>query len=189
MIHLSFDLDERTGWPEELLVLLKEHPRETWRARPSPMAQFWLEKHDAFRRESETLEAMTIEYREERLGTQEFMMRSAPRLQNLLGHLHGHHQVEDFHYFPHFRAAEPRLARGFETLEKDHRTLHEGIEQVVETFNALAAAFGEEPGADRDAQRRASERYVEASLMLYRRLVRHLGDEEDLIIPLMLDRG
>ena len=186
---MSFDLDQRTGWPEELLGLLKQFPRETWRVHTSPVAQFWLERHDAFRREAETLEAMTNEYRAERVATREFAVKSAPRLQNMLGHLHGHHQIEDFHYFPHFRTAEPRLERGFETLEKDHRTLHEGIEQVVETFNALAAALGEQPGADLDAQRRAGERYVEASLLLYRRLARHLDDEEDLIIPLMLDRG
>lgn len=188
-MHLSFDLDERTGWPEELLVLLKQYPRDTWRAHSSPIARFWLDKHDGFRREAQALEAMTNEYRAERVESKAFAVQVAPRLQNMLGHLHGHHQIEDFHYFPHFKTAEPRLARGFETLAQDHGTLHAGIENVVQTFNDFASTLAEQGAADTDAQRRAGERYVEASLLLYRRLTRHLGDEEDLIIPVMLRSG
>ena len=41
----------------------------------------------------------------------------------------------------------------------------------------------------RAAARHAADRYVRESDTLYRRLVRHLSDEEDLIIPLLLERG
>ena len=47
-------------------------------------------------------------------------MTAGPRLQTLLGNLHGHHQIEDHHYFPVFRQAEPRLAAGFGLLANDH---------------------------------------------------------------------
>jgi hypothetical protein len=46
----------------------------------------------------------------------------------------------------------------------------------------------EAPG-DTDAQRRAADRYIDASRELHRRLDRHLNDEEDLIIPLMIRQG
>ena len=37
---------------------------------------------------------------------------AAPRLRGLIAAMHGHHQIEDFHYFPAFRRTEPRLAAG-----------------------------------------------------------------------------
>ncbi|HEX7081708.1 MAG TPA: hemerythrin domain-containing protein [Gammaproteobacteria bacterium] len=185
---MSLDIDERAGWPEELLDLLRRYPRETWRARGSAIAQFWLERHDAFRRQCDALESLAAEYRAERLDARRFAASTAPALQNLLAHLHGHHQIEDFHYFPYFRAAEPSLARGFETLERDHQTLHAGMAAVVEAVNALLGAVAASEH-DRHHVRGAAERYSDASLLLIRRLARHLDDEEDLIIPLMLDRG
>jgi hypothetical protein len=42
---------------------------------------------------------------------------------------------------------------------------------------------------DADVLRFAAERYSDTSGALLRLLTRHLGDEEDLIIPLILDRG
>jgi hemerythrin-like domain-containing protein len=191
VILLSFDLDQRTGWPEELRVLLKQYPRDTWSANTSPLAQFWLEKHGMFRRQCEALQATNDEYRAERIGPQDFAVWAAPRLQTFIAHLHGHHQIEDYHYFPSFRASEPRLARGFETLEKDHLTLNAAIADVITAINELIATLHEKGDVPHlsDTQRHAGHRYVESSSLLYRRLSRHLDDEEDLIIPLMLDRG
>ena len=186
---LSFYLDQRTGWPEELRALLKQYPRDTWSSSSSPMAQFWLEKHDMFRRQCAALESVTDEYRAERVPPHEFAVWIGPRLQNFIAHLHGHHQIEDHHYFPSFRAAQPSLAAGFETLEKDHETLHAGIADVIETVNAFIMTVREPENTNADAQRHAGDRYVESSLLLYRRLARHLDDEEDLIIPVMLDYG
>jgi hypothetical protein len=37
--------------------------------------------------------------------------------------------------------------------------------------------------------RRASDNYADASGALLKGLLRHLDDEEDLIVPLILDRG
>jgi hypothetical protein len=184
---LSLDLNERSGWPEELLELLKRHPRSGWRAAPSPIARFWLERHDAFRRRAAELEALIDDYRADRLVAGELAMRTAPGLQILLGELHGHHQIEDFHYFPHFRTVEPRLARGFDALAKDHEMMHASIESVIESFNAVAAALGSGSDIASQVERAVAEAFVEASMALQRRLARHLDDEEDLIIPLMLE--
>ena len=84
-----------------------------------------------------------------------------------------------------FQAAEARLAHGFTVLEADHETIHESIAATVETANAfLRAAVN-----DADALRTAGDAYTAASGKLIGQLTRHLGDEEDLIIPLILDRG
>jgi hemerythrin-like domain-containing protein len=109
----------------------------------------------------------------------------APRLQFFLSQLHAHHQVEDYHYFPVFRAAEQRLVRGFEVLESDHETIHAEIAKVVEAANGfLRGLHGRS-----DAVRLAADRCADASGKLLKGLLRHLDDEEDLIVPLILDRG
>lgn len=184
---MSFELDERSGWPQEWLELLERHPRDTWRTSASAVARFWLDRHDAFRRQAAVLAALAADHRAGRLGAAELTARAAPALWNLLAPLDGHHQIEDVHYFPHFREAEPRLARGFDALERDHAALHADIEQVVRRFNTLSAAAAE--GAGDSVLRSGAEAYIDASLQLERRLSRHLDDEEDLVIPVMLERG
>jgi hemerythrin-like domain-containing protein len=183
---IDFDIDRRSGWPDELRVLLNEYPRETWRTRRSALAEFWLDKHDFFRRHTEALRGAADDYREQRRTPPEFGAWVAPRLQSYISHLHGHHQIEDFHYFPAFRAAEARLASGFDVLASDHDLLHQGIVELVEAINAFIATFGQADVPDADAQRYAGDRFVDAGELLYKRLLRHLDDEEDLIIPVML---
>lgn len=149
------------------------------------MARFWIDKHNYLRRQSDALINANDELRSERLDAQQFGAWLAPRLQGFLAELHGHHQIEDFHYFPAFRAAEPRLDAGFDVLAKDHDLIHQGIAGVVETINTFLRMLNGD-AADSSAQRHAADRYMEAISQLHDRLSRHLADEEDLIIPLMI---
>ena len=180
-------LDTRAGWPEDLRLYLERYPRPLWpgHANLGEMARFWLEIHGGFRRLGGALETGTRDFREGRISAEEFRAWLAPRLQTLLSHLHGHHQIEDYQFFPLFSAAEPRLVRGFEVLERDHEQIHASIVAVVETANTLLRAVP----ADLDRIRGAGDAYARNSDALLRRLDRHLGDEEDLIIPLILERG
>ena len=183
---MTLDLDTRKGWPPELRLLIDSYPREVWmdHANLGPMARFWLQIHDGFRDLGGSLAAATTEFREGRLSAEEFKPWLAPRLQTMLTHLHGHHQIEDHQFFPLFSAAEPRLVRGFSVLELDHELIHATIVELVGSANAFLQT-GE---SDRDAVRRAGDRYADANDLLLRKLKRHLEDEEDLIIPLILDR-
>lgn len=187
---LNSDIDTRTGWPDELRVLLRDHPRETWAASTSQMVQFWIEKHGYLRRQSMALMQAADEFRASRISSLQFGAWIAPRLQGFLAELHGHHQVEDYHYFPAFRAADPRLEAGFDVLARDHERLHEGIAHIVESVNAFITTLqnAESGAANADAQRLAADRYIEAAGLMHTRIHRHLEDEEDLIIPLMLAR-
>jgi len=184
---LETDIDQRSGWPDELCVVLKDYPRETWLKTQSSMAHFWIGKHEYLRRQSEGLQSANQKYRaEQHAGALEFVNWITPRLQSFLSELHGHHQIEDFHYFPAFRSAEPRLTTGFDVLASDHELVHQGIASVVESVNTFIAALDTENSGNQDAQRHAADRYIEASQLLHKRLERHLVDEEDLIIPLMI---
>ena len=180
------DIDTRTGWPDELRTLLDRYPRDCWRKNGNQMTEFWLDKHDYFRQQSKAMSEMAANLRNERLQPAEFASWLAPRLQSFLSSLHGHHQIEDFHYFPAFREAESSLAPGFDVLAADHELMHKAISDIVEKTNTFLTTLSDESANVRDAQKRAAESYIETSELAFRRLVRHLSDEEDLIIPIML---
>ncbi|MGD8340738.1 MAG: hemerythrin domain-containing protein [Gammaproteobacteria bacterium] len=183
---MDSDIDQRTGWPDELCVVLNDYPRETWPSTRSSMARFWIDKHNYLRRQADALQSANDEFRAARIKAPEFGGWLAPRLQGFLAELHGHHQIEDYHYFPAFRSAEPRLSAGFDVLAKDHELVHQGIVSIVESINGFFSTINPDADSDEDAQRHAADRYIEASEQLHRRLERHLADEEDLIIPLMI---
>ena len=183
------NIDTRNGWPDDLRVLLRAHPREAWKACGSAMVDFWLAQHDFFRRQCAALRAAADDFRAGHNAPSEFCASVTPQLHGFLDHVHGHHQVEDFHYFPVFRAAERRLASGFDVLARDHELIHASLEETIAAINAFVAAVRNHAPENDAARRRASERYLDVGERLYKRLMRHLDDEEDLVIPFMLAHG
>lgn len=183
----SLALARRSGWPDDLRLLIARYPREQWQDHENlgDMAQFWLSRHAMFRELSAAIEQITAQFRAQVLPPAEFAREFVPRLQFMLDQLNVHHQIEDLHYFPIFRAADTRLARGFDVLEGDHHHIHGEMARTAETANALLQALR----GDTDFLRRSSDDYANASGALIKGLVRHLDDEEDLIVPLILDRG
>jgi hypothetical protein len=184
---VSLDLDTRTGWPDDLRIFLDRYPRQAWLSHRNfgERMQFWMGVHDGFRELGTALGSATAGFREGEVMPDRFRRWFVPRLNYLLSHLHTHHQIEDFDYFPVLAEAEPRLARGFEALESDHEAIHRAIATLAEAANAfIGVAVG-----DRDSLLASGERYADASDRLIGQLMRHLEDEEDLIVPLVLDRG
>lgn len=180
-------LANRDGWPDDLCLLLSRYPREQWQAHANlgEMARFWLSRHAMFRELGAMIGTIEREFREGRMPPDAFAQAFVPRLRFLLSQLDVHHQIEDYHYFPIFRAAETRLARGFDVLEGDHHAIHADMARVAETANALLRALSGPP----DASQSRADDYAAASGALIKGLMRHLDDEEDLIVPLILDRG
>jgi hypothetical protein len=183
----TLDLASRSGWPEDLRVLMARFPREQWQghANLGAMAQFWLSRHAMFRELSASIEDTTARYRNGTLAAADFPQQMVPRLQFLLQQLGVHHQIEDLHYFPIFKAADERLARGFDVLEGDHHAIHADMAATAETANALLRALAGNSGT----LATCGDAYALASGGLIKGLIRHLDDEEDLIVPLILDRG
>ena len=180
-------LDRREGLPDDLRYLLERYPREQWQGHDNlgGMAQFWLQRHDMFRELGGMLTNAVSEYREGRLEAQPFAQFFVPRLQFFLQQLHGHHQIEDLHYFPVFVQAETGLRRGFDLLDNDHHVIHDALERNAEGANAFLGKLRE----GRDAARFAADDYANDTEALVAMLLRHLEDEEDLIVPVILDRG
>jgi hypothetical protein len=168
-------------------VLLERHPRSSWHGAHSASAAFWLEVHEHLRRDAAGLLAAGSDYRG---SPQRLAVVAAPRLNGLIAAMHGHHQIEDLHYFPLFRRTEPQLAAGFDRLERDHAALGRHVEAAVAALRELRAAVEHavQP-ADGSTVELAAGRYVEAAAALCGELTRHLDDEENIVVPLLLESG
>jgi hypothetical protein len=177
--------DERRGRLDgELLALARRHPRETWatRADLGDVARFWLQRHAMFRHLDEIIRQGVEGALADRTEAAAFRPWLARHLGFALGQLEEHHAVEDHHYFPAFRRAEPRLASGFELLDRDHGAIHAAIADLATRAGAVLNA---EPVAFRTVLGRLRDAHAGHA----RTLLRHLDDEEDLVIPLLLERG
>ncbi len=170
----------------ELTFLLDRHPRAGWdSASIGELARFWLSRHAFFRQVDAAIRAGTAAALADAAEPEAFRPWFARHLNLFLGELEGHHAIEDYQYFPAFRAAEPRLAAGFDLLDADHHAIHEAIEAIARLANDVL----KDPRRSRTAFNDELERFHARFTTLGGVLTRHLDDEEDLIIPLLIERG
>lgn len=172
--------------PEDLLDLLRKYPRDSWdsAASLSGLAEMWLARHRMFRELSAMSVRTTEAWGERAVPAGTFVATFSRQVGMLLGELENHHLVEDHHYFPAFARAEPRLRRGFDILDNDHGVIHEAIDSLARASRELIAAVTE--GGDAG---RPTEGVLGELGRFDRTLSRHLDDEEDLVIPLILERA
>lgn len=162
--------------------LLAERPRDSW-ADPSlpEMARFWLQMHDGFRGQTARMADLV------RQGASDARAVHVPLVQTLsalLQHLDGHHRIESGRYFPMFRRAEPRVAEGLDLLDRDHDAIHAHIEALHRSGLAYHQAVGA-GAASGDELTRFGETLSRADPAL----IRHLDDEEEIVIPLIALHG
>ena len=101
-----------------------------------------------------------------------------------VGELQMHHQIEDAHYFPVLARRDRRIERGFEILDKDHHALDGYLAGFVSSANETLGAL-----ATHDDPKRLVAGFGEELSRLARLLGRHLEDEEDLVVPVILAYG
>ena len=180
MVTDPLDLTSREGLPDALRVLVEEIPRDAWAAHPNfgGMVQFWLERHMMFRRLLDVLETDLQKLADKRVGFDTYGGRLSHYGGTLLNQLHGHHQIEDTHYFPKLLTLDARLERGFELLDHDHHAMDGIINGVAEGANALLRSQGRDIGA-----------FEGVLTSMHRMLDRHLIDEEEIIVPVILKSG
>jgi hemerythrin-like domain-containing protein len=181
-------LPNRVGkLPPDISCLREKYPRETWDEHRNfgQTAQFWLQMHDMFRELGGMLKTATASFREGEMDPGEFHRFFTPRLNYFLSHLQGHHEIEDYSYFPLFRSKDQRLIVGFDLLENDHVVIHELLIASAETGQQLVEALH----AEGDARRYAADAYSENADRMLDWLIRHLDDEEDLVVPAILEHS
>lgn len=176
----------RSGLPDDLLGLRSKFPREAWpgHANLGEWTQFWLSRHRMFRDLDAMLSDACDKLQGGEIGIGEFTPWFLPRLEFLLGHLDLHHKIEEFHIFPAFARAEPMLERGFVLLESDHQEIH----ALTDAMQSAAAQLSNAGDMHADQARRAGDAVVDSLSPLLRGLNAHLNDEEDLIVPIVLER-
>jgi hemerythrin-like domain-containing protein len=145
--------------------------------------------HEHLRRDAAGLAAAGNDYRSGRSSPAQLAVIAAPRLRGLIVAMHGHHQIEDFHYFPAFRRTAPRLAAGFDRLQSGHASLSRRVDAALTALGELRTTAERTAAPAAATPRLAAERYVDAAAELCRELERHLDDEENLVVPLLIERG
>ena len=179
----TFDI-RTEGMPEEMQLLLRTYPRDDWDAHPGfkEKTRNWLGAHQMFRRLGDFVRSETESYLDETRTPRDYSARLLHYGGNLVGNLHGHHGWEDRSYFPELSAADPRFDAGLKILEKDHEALNVVLDRFTDSANHLLELIqhGEKAARDEAGKLHSTIETIEAFLQ------RHLGDEEELAVPIIL---
>jgi iron-sulfur cluster repair protein YtfE (RIC family) len=177
-------LTTRAGLPPEFLYLRDDFPRDRWTAKLDETAAFWLQMHASFRGHQAHMDGLISQWRLS--GDADALHRQLiPALQSFLQHLDGHHRVESGQYFPMMRQIEPKIGAGIDLLDRDHDAIHATLEGLFQAGLAFHQAVGSKALDTTDKASRLSD-LIDGNA---RPLLRHLEDEEDIVIPLIQLRG
>lgn len=183
----SLLLTTRASVPSEIAYLRSRFPVDGWRGHPNygQLTAFWLHVHETLRVGDAHLQRALEAFRMDPSDPGGFGRRFAPRLAGFHQHLDAHHRIEDQAYFPKFRAIDPRMAMAFDMLESDHAVIHGCIERSLRSAGHLLASLA----AGGDPVRLAADAHAHDAGRLSALLLRHLADEEEIVVPAMLEFG
>ncbi|MEO8245271.1 MAG: hemerythrin domain-containing protein [bacterium] len=178
-------LETRSGLPEALQALLADYPRTDWTLHRNfdGLVSFWLDRHLNFRHLTARMQAGVQQVLDGAADPEHFAATLSRSGNQFLSELHGHHQIEDLHYFPALTRLQPNLERGFTMLEADHHALDHHLHNFTTSANAVLTSWQTPALITHTA---AFETDLAAITAL---LDRHLVDEEDLIVPVLLHHG
>lgn len=185
-LKIDLDLATRPGLPEALQVLLQDYPRLGWESHPhfSGLVQFWLERHMMFRQILGTLQTDVQQGLDRNIEAQQYAARLGRLGSMLVGQLQGHHQIEDHHYFPVLAKLDARITPGFDILDKDHHAMGGLLNRFAGAANGVLGAV-----SDADQFQDQAGDFLGELATFQRMLDRHLNDEEELIVPVILNNG
>lgn len=181
---MTHNIHTRQGLPDEMQILLRDYPREVWPDHPNfaRSIQNWMGAHAMFRQLGKITTTDTEAFLQKDMDPERYASRLGHFGTLLVRNLHGHHTWEDRDYFPELMAADDRFEAGLEMLETDHEVL----DQTLDTFTRTANRFLKLSELD------PKQAYEEASGLrdqteaIGRFLTRHLTDEEELVVPILL---
>ena len=165
-------------------TLLRDYPRDAWPDHPNfaRSIQNWMGAHQSFRALTDLLAHDTQTFLDKDMESEAYAARLGFYGNLLVRNLHGHHTWEDRSYFPELMAADDRFESGLDMLETDHVALDALLDGITHTANRVIQLHQLEP-----SQMVNEAGPLEADFsQLQGFLARHLADEEDLIVPILL---
>lgn len=179
----KLNLDLRSGLPDALQVLLRDYPREGWVKHPGydGLIRFWLDRHMMFRRILQDLTSHAQNALDGHIERGRFRHQTGQLGSVFVQELHSHHGIEDAHYFPILSTKDTRIAKAFALLDRDHHALDGHLNRFVEDANSALRATDDETAP--------VGRFHETLLRLNHLLDRHLIDEEEIVVPVILKYG
>lgn len=105
----------------------------------------------------------------------------------LIHHAHTHHHVEDHHFFPVFKQAYPKLSHHMELLDGDHRVLTEVLDQLETAFKTMPVVNDDANQTTKSLLTIKAEELYHAAKRLDALFTQHIGDEEEICIPALLE--
>ncbi|WP_412562354.1 hemerythrin domain-containing protein [Thalassobius sp. MITS945101] len=178
------DIAVRQGLPEEMQTLLREYPRDAWPDHPNfaGLIQRWMGAHTMFHQMAEIVTTDTKEMLDRKLDPDWYAMRLGHFGNALVRNLHGHHTWEDHKFFPELMDADNRFIDGLEILESDHEQMDQLLAELVRSSNRFIQLMDL---SAKDAPDELPEVLKNAGAIQHF-LQRHLSDEEDLAVPILL---
>ena len=179
-------LKDRKQLPDALRVLLEDYPRLTWESDPGfdGLIRFWLDRHLMFRRILTEMRSGTEALLDRRKAPDRYAAMVSRYGGMFVNGLHEHHTIEDTHYFPKLVTKDVRIEKGFTILDQDHHDIDEFLQAFITRANDVI-----QTSDDRDKLQTAAGAFQTELTTLERLLNRHLTDEEDLIVPVILRYG
>ncbi len=170
--------------PQDMRILLRDYPRDAWPDHPNFAAsiQKWLGAHDMFRKLGKAVRLNTEGYLDKSIDSDTYGARLSHYGNLLVRNLHGHHGWEDHTFFPELSAADARFDAGLETLESDHVALDNVLDRFTTGANRVVKLIQLEECQARDEAGGLHDVATEIEGFL----ARHLVDEEDLVVPILL---
>ncbi|MCC1491957.1 hemerythrin domain-containing protein [Cognatishimia sp. F0-27] len=165
-------------------ILLRDYPREAWPDHPDFATSIanWMGAHLMFRQLARTLTRDGERYLDRERDADTHAERLSRFGGALVSSLHGHHHWEDTRFFPELSAADSRFDPGIEILESDHEALDATLHRFERAANRVIrlTTLDEAQAREETADVLRESRTIEALL------TRHLADEEDLVVPILL---
>ncbi|WP_394178886.1 hemerythrin domain-containing protein [Yoonia maritima] len=177
-------LANRKALPDPLRVLVKEFPCDEWKTNPnySQLIAFWLDRHLMFRRLLTQLNGDLESVIDGQMDPENYKRGLSRFGGMLINQLHGHHQIEDAQYFPVMANLDKRVSRGFDLLDSDHHAM-DGL------LSGLAGGANDVLQFDPARKAKFKDRLGDLHGILDgfgTMLNRHLIDEEELVVPVLL---
>ncbi len=179
-------LETRDGLPDALRVLLEAYPRQGWTQDPGfdGLIRFWLDRHLMFRRLMAEMRTGAESLLDRKIDANAFAGQISRYGGMFVNGLHEHHTIEDTYYFPKLQAKDDQVAKGFDILDADHHALDGHLSNFVDSANGVLKRLD-----DRDLLQSNAGVFKLRLNEMEQLLNRHLIDEEELVVPVILKYG